>query len=512
MNSISQGVVSPGQLLTIAVRHPMRWLVPAIVTFAATGVYTLVHRAPWEASQALVVRNDAATNQDTLGKFAQPDEMKTVQETILELVRSRGVLAAALTEIGPPVDIDEAAAWPGEEDIADLREVVKLTPPKGAEFGKTEVFYLKVRDRDRKRAVAMASALAGQVEASFQKLRDAKAASVVGELEKALDLAAEDLRESTARLSRLEREVGSDLAELRILHDTTSGESALRRTVTEIRNELRQVRAAGKSNERLLSLLKLAQAEPDRLVAMPNTLFESQPALRRLKDGLVDAQLAASQLLGRMSAEHPLVKAAQESQKQIARQVHGELANAIRAVEVDLRINGDRAVLLEEQLAAATGRLDKLAALRAPYANQIAETGKWTELMERAQQRLADARASQATAKATSLIARIDAPETGPRPVGPGRAVLLLVGLAGGLVIGLGVLVLSIDAGESLRPAAAPSPAPSPSARTVRSNRVPRGGLVPSDRDGKLSRALKHLATCQNRSSGRNGCKSGLPA
>jgi uncharacterized protein involved in exopolysaccharide biosynthesis len=421
-------------------------LIPALVTVLAVGAYAMLRQPPWEASQALVIRNDAANNQEALGKFTQPDEMKTVQETILELVRSRSVLATALKEVGPPSDYHGAvAAWPTEEDVADMRETVKLTPPKGAEFGKTEVFYLKVRDPQRGRAVALVSALCGQLEASFQKLRDAKAASVVGELEKAIELAAKDLADSTARLSDLERQVGSDLAELRILHDTTSGESALRRTITEVQNELRQARAARQSNEQLISLLKLAQAEPDRLVAMPNTLLESQPGLRRLKDGLIDAQLAASQLLGRMSAEHPQVQAARESQKQIARDVHGELGNAIRAVEVDLRLNGNRTALLEEQLAATTGRLENLASLRAPYANQVAETRKRMDLMERAQQRLADARASHATAKAASLIARIDSPETGARPVGPGRTMLLAIGLAGGLVIGLGVLVLSID-------------------------------------------------------------------
>ena len=513
MNSTSQAVASPKQLVTLAIHHPKRWLIPAMVTLAATGVFALIHHAPWEASQALVLRNDAATNQETLGKFSQPDEMKTVQETILELVHSRRVLAPAMAEVGPPATArDKGEAWPSEQDLADLRETVKLTPPKGAEFGKTEVFYLKVRDRDRNRAVALASAIAGQLEAGFQKLRDARAASMVDELQRALELATKDLRDSTARLSDMERQVGSDLAELRILHDASSGESALQRTVIEIRNELRQVQSAGKASERLLSLLNLAKAEPDRLVAMPNTLFESQPALRRLKDGLVDAQLATSQLLGKMSAEHPLVKAAQESQKQIAQQVHGELTNAIRGVEVDLRINADRAALLEERLAAATGRLDKLAALRAPYANQVAETRKWTELMERAQQRLADARASQATSKAASLIARIDAPETGTRPVGPSRAVLLLLGLAGGLVIGFGVLVLSIDTEGLARPVAVPSRASAVPAPAMPPRSFPVGNLTPGHRDRSLSTALKLLATTTRRPSRRNACRPGCPA
>ncbi len=445
-NSTPRPTASPKQVLEMIVRHPARWAIPALITALAMGAYAMFRQPPWEASQALVIRNDAILNQDAPGRFSQPEEMRTVQETILELVRSRGVLAAALAEVGPPPNrTGDTAAWPSEQHIADLRESVKLAPPKGAEFGRTEVFYLKVRDPDRNRAMALVAALCGQLELSFQKLRDVKAASLVHEIEKAVELAAKDLAESTARLSDIERQVGSDLAELRLLHDTTSGESALRRTTAEIQTELRQARTAQKANEQLLELLRLAQAEPDRLVAMPNTLLESQPGLRRLKDGLIDAQLAASQLLGRMSEEHPQVQAAREAQRQIVRDVHNEIANAIRAVEVDLKVNGDRAALLEQQLAATTGRLEKLAALRAPYANQVAETRKRVDLLERAQERLAEARATQATARSSSLIARIDSPETGVRPVGPGRTVLLAVGVVGGLFVGFGVLVLFTD-------------------------------------------------------------------
>lgn len=497
MNVTAETIASPKHLVDLAVRHPRRWLIPAVAVAALAGVYALARPATWEASQTLVIRNDAANREESLGKFLQLDEMKTLQETILELAKSRGVLAAALVEVGPPArGRSGQGAWPGELDVEALREALALSPPKGAEFGKTEVFYVKVRDQDRGRAVALASALCAQIEAGLQQLRDAKAASMAGELEKAAELAAKDLRESTARLSDMERRVGSDLAELRILHDATAGESALRRTITEIRNELRQVRAAEKSSEELLALLRLAQARPDRLVAMPNALLESQPGLRRLKEGLVDAQLSTSQLLGRMSAEHPLVKAANASQEEIARHVHDEVANAIRAVEVDLRLSAERSGLLEEQLSAANGRLDTLAALRAPYANQVAETRKRSDLWERAQQRLADARAAQATAHAASLIARIDSPDTGSRPVGPGRATIVLVGLLGGLLTGLGVLVLSI---EPLPRHAGPvaSLATAAAARPARSNGKPNGRPLPVDHDLTFTEAMERLSPVQ---------------
>jgi uncharacterized protein involved in exopolysaccharide biosynthesis len=201
-----------------------------------------------------------------------------------------------------------------------------------------------------------------------------------------------------------------------------------------------------------------------------------------------------------MSAEHPQVKAARESQKQIACDVHEELGNAVRAVEVDLRVNTDRTSLLEEQLAATTARLEKLAALRAPYANQAAETRKRMDLMERAQERLADARTGQATAKTASLIARIDSPETGARPVGPGRAMLLAIGLAGGLVVGLGVLVLSIEpvGHVSNVPSTQRHAEDAPVAQGQVENMPHRNAsLPPGSGAGSLAEALRRLSTLQ---------------
>ncbi len=445
LHSAPNAARGAGQLAGILRDHPRRWLIPAIAVTLLAGAYALVRPATWEASQALTVRNEASGPQDTLGRFSQPEEMKTVQETILELSKSHSVLSAALKEVGPPALETPAEAWPTAEDVADLRDAMKLTPPKGAEFGKTEVFYVKVRDNDQGRAVALVNAVSAQLQSAFQKLRDAKAKSMVAELEKTVSLATDELDESTRKLGEMERHVGSDLAELRILHDTTSGESALRRTATEIRNELRQVRTGRKTQEQLSDLLQQSQREPERLVATPSPLLDSQPALRKLKDGLIEAQLQTAQLQGRMSAEHPLVIAAKESQAEIRRRVHEELPSAVRALEVDLQLGVERAALLEEQLADVTARLDKLAVLRAPYTNQVAETRNRSELLDRARQRLVDARASQATSQAAQLISRIDAPDPGTRPIGPGRLAIILIGLAGGLLTGFGVLLLTVE-------------------------------------------------------------------
>jgi len=446
MNRQSQPILTPGQFASLLARYPGRWLAPALAVGLLAGVYALVRPATWEGSQALIVRNEASNSQQNLGKFSHSDEMKTVQETILELVKSRKVLAAALRKVGPPAGrTSSEKPWPTDRDVAALRKCVKLVPPKGAEFGMTEIFYVEVRSQSRTRAVTLVAAICDQLEPRFQQLRDTRAQSMIHELEKAAAMARHDLAESTARLTEIERKVGSDLAELRSLDGGGSGDSALRRTSTEIRGELRGAQSAQKLSEELLVYLNAAQEDAGRLVATPNRLLESQPALKRLKDGLVDAQLRSAEMRGRMSDRHPLIRAARESEQQIGRHLHDELATAISGIELDLRLHADRVGMLGAQLETATGKLDRLAGQRADYANLTSETENRGELLERAEEKLAEARVSQATAKAASLIGRVDGPEAGINPVGPGRAMIVLTGVIGGLLAGLGTVLLTVE-------------------------------------------------------------------
>jgi len=90
--------------------------------------------------------------------------------------------------------------------------------------------------------------------------------------------------------------------------------------------------------------------------------------------------------------------------------------------------------------------LERVAGLRAEYTNLVADAAHRTRLLEAARKELAEARGSQAGAHSASLIAAIDEPTTGARPIGPGRIVTALAGLVGGLVIGGGVLFLSLPA------------------------------------------------------------------
>ena len=128
--------------------------------------------------------------------------------------------------------------------MESLQNAVKIAPPKGVEFGTTEVFYLEVRDKDRDRVRQLSSALSHQLQLDLQEIRNAKAQSMIEELNKAAQVARSDLQAATVKLTALEKQVGSDLPELRSLLDANSSDTSLRRTVSEIESELRQFRGA----------------------------------------------------------------------------------------------------------------------------------------------------------------------------------------------------------------------------------------------------------------------------
>lgn len=448
MSFSSHATPSPRDLLAVCRRYPRRFFVPVVVVMLIAAAYAVVRSDTWKATQALFVRNEAASTEgNNPGKFRQPEDMKITQETVMEIVKSPSVLAGALKEVGP-ANGKVKNGFPTAKDVEDLRKEIKLSPPHGAEFGTTEVFYLEVKDSDRARAIALAGAICGQLESHFQKLRDLKAQSVINELTRSIAISEAELDESTAELRALESQAGSDLAELRILHRAASDTSDLRRNMVDIEGQLRQARLKLESDDQLLALLHEAKEHPETLLATPNDLLVSQPALRQLKDSLVSATIKTAELKGKMSDEHPLVREAKGSEKEIADQLTRELDSAIRGLTVERKMTAARVETLNKHLAETKGRLERIAAGRADYSRLVDKVEHQTRLIEQSRRDLSDARASQAGAATVSLIGRIDAATTGSKPVGPSRALILLAGLVGGFVAGAGVLFVTVPPHE----------------------------------------------------------------
>ncbi|MEX0585874.1 MAG: hypothetical protein WD176_04480, partial [Pirellulales bacterium] len=187
---------------------------------------------------------------------------------------------------------------------------------------------------------------------------------------------------------------------------------------------------------------KLAEQDPQQLLVTPSSLLRSQPAVSRLKDALVDAQVYSANLLSSKSEKHPYVIAAREAEALLQQKLHNEVAVAIKGIEIDLAMNADREESLVSRGDAGRDRMSGLAGERAEYANLIAAVENHTKLVDAARKNLADARARQAGAHSASVISRIDGVEAGVRPVGPSRKTITAAGGFGGLLLGLGIVFL----------------------------------------------------------------------
>jgi succinoglycan biosynthesis transport protein ExoP len=442
-HSNSGAALHPADFVRLLRTHIRWWAVPAVAFAVLAGAYSLVAPREWRATQALIVRPEAASvSEERPGKFADLSEMKTLQETILELAKSKSVIEATLRELGPSSRSAQSAQWPSELDVQGLRDDIDMRPPGGAEFGKTEIFYLSVRNSDRDRAGVLATALCKQLEGRMQELRDQRAQSMMAELQRTVSMADGDLASQIGRLSAFEANVGADLADLRSLNAETGGQGQISQELQGIETERRANESHLRENERLLKLLVAAKGDPQQLLATPNSLLVSQPAVSQLKNALVSAQVHTANLLGSRAEAHPYVIAAREAESLIRSQLNNEVAVAIRGLQVEIELSADREKSLAAKYASARERMSHLAEGRAEYSNLVASVQNHTRLVEAARKNMADARARQASAHSASMISRIDGVEAGVWPSGPTRKTITAAGGVGGLLLGFGFVFL----------------------------------------------------------------------
>ncbi|MDC0934736.1 hypothetical protein OAS39_00515 [Pirellulales bacterium] len=421
------------------------WLPPTILCGLLAVTYALTMTRLWDASQAVAVRQDASASVGHPGKFADLYEMRTVQETILELARSQQVIAATMQKFA-----GAGTEQPSAEAIDKFRERLRMSPPGGAEFGKTEVFYLSVKDPSRERALQLVGELCQQLDLRLRELRGDQASGLINETQAQLDASEQLLTAETHRLADFEAEVGADLGELRMLNSSLSGQSDLRQKYVALEADCRRFKEAVRETTELLDLVGTENVDATRLAALPNSLLTAQPALRQLKDGLVGAQLQTARLQGVRSAAHPRVQAAAEAEASMRRDLADEMEAARHAAEAELRLRESRYAAALGQLQQVEHRLAELAEKRAEYSNRISALESSRDSVDRLRQRLAASQASEAAAKTSSVLNLVDKPETGPSPDGPSRAMIVLAGFAGGLVIGVGLVVCQMPPSDDV--------------------------------------------------------------
>jgi hypothetical protein len=240
----------------------------------------------------------------------------------------------------------------------------------------------------------------------------------------------------------METEAGTDLSDLRGMTDTGGGGSSSRIVLDSIKAEIRQAEAQLQQLSTDLQLAIESCDNPDHLLLTPGSLFNSQPGLKAIRDGLAAATINTSQVRGRYTAQHPLVQAALQSEANLREQLRNELKLAVQTLSKDSAIAADRIEKLNSQRLQLEARLAKIANIRAEYANVAGEVRARSQQLQDCERDLAQAQASREAAMTSSLMTRLDQPLLGEKPVGPGRSTIVIGASLSGLFFGLGLVFL----------------------------------------------------------------------
>ena len=445
--------VTFSDLLQTLWRYRTRCIVTALIVLGLAAAYAIAGPRTWVGSQAVIVRDDAATQFSAIGRMRSDEEIKNTQETLQEILQSCSLLKSVLRQVGPPASDVSTGPWPSDEAVAALRSAVSLAPPKGVEFGKSTVFYLKVKDRDRDRAVQLTEALYTELGRVLGELRATMAQSTITELQESVALTETNLTQATHRLAEIEKEVGVDLVALRVLNQSPTGDASVFRSLTGGLEELRATRAKETQYATMLNMLNEAKSNPTLLLAAPKELLECHPGLDRLIQGLSESRLRSFAEASKLTPEHPIMRAAIREESGIREGIRQELGVAIEGVSAAQKLAAARRKALEIQVDDLNQRLHRLTNVRAEYANLVAQVEQRRTLVEESHRNLAQARAACAAATTSSLLNRVDVPDGGLRPVGASRAMIGLGGLLGGLVAGCGMVFLTAPISRRKEPA-----------------------------------------------------------
>ncbi|MCA9194537.1 MAG: hypothetical protein KDB03_22355 [Planctomycetales bacterium] len=430
------------------------WIGTTILFTVLGLVYALFLKGDtWVASQGLLIRAESNGAVMRMGRFESQTEMKAAQETILEMARNPQVLFEALQAVGREPSffgLYKSSKPPTNSEIESLaKNGIHVHAPQGAEFGTTEMIYLDVKQSDPERAKVLNRSVCDALENRLQQVRVARAKGIISELTAARAMANNDLQNAVAELRQMERQAGTDLTDLRAMTDANLGGSSNKAALDNVKEQILQIELRQQQIATDLQWALASYKDPDKLLSASNDLLASNTGVRKLREGLSDAQIRTSQLKGRFTELHPLVIAAMGTQEEIQNQLQSEIGLVIRTLTKDLEDSKEQLAKLSQQQDLLEGRLGGLADVRADYARTVNDVRTRTEILQGIERDLTQAKAARDAAGTTSLLTRIDEPTLGVGPIGPGRGTIIAGTGVCGLVFGFGIVFLltPFDAG-----------------------------------------------------------------
>ena len=168
----------------------------------AAVVFSYLQPAIYEASVQVWAQDQSVGLRKTSGFSSETAaRIKIVLTNLREVMLSNEVLQGTLERCGSlagSATSDKTATL--DERLDGLRKAIRIEAPKGSDFGTTQIFFLRVRDRDPQRAKQLLEALLASFRKRYEQLSAEQAKHLHVETSRQVEKSREQLKDSEREL------------------------------------------------------------------------------------------------------------------------------------------------------------------------------------------------------------------------------------------------------------------------------------------------------------------------
>jgi polysaccharide biosynthesis transport protein len=453
----------PGSLLDLRslwliVRRHAGLIAAVIVSVLVCGAAALlIFPARYSATATIIVdpRQPRVTASESVLSGIGSDAAAV--ESQVDLINSSAMAQRIVERLDLANDPEFAQPSRFQRLVADGLALVSLAQPTDAETGFNWVVRRFQENLDVRRR-----GLTYVIEVTFTSTVPAKAAKIANALaERYRDDQRSAKVEATARASawlndRIEelrakvRESENAVAEFRAANnvvDIAEGIKLIQRQVETLNQQLILARAASAEAKARFEQMKQASAKSGDPAALNEAL--QSPVIANLRTQYAEAARIEAELAASVGDRHPSLVRARAQLADLRRQIQGEIDRILTSVRNEFEVARSREASLEADLARLKDQAAKFdqtdVRLRELQREAQANRALFDQFLAR----------SKETSEQESLQspdARIVAPALVPvRPNRPPLAVLLLIAMAGGLAVGVGLAFIVENLDRSYR-------------------------------------------------------------
>jgi succinoglycan biosynthesis transport protein ExoP len=423
-------------------------LCAAIFSLLQSEVYEATVQI-WAQDQSPGLRGSSNYPNDSAAR------LKIALTNVREVIYSRQVLETALVTCGllEPVagELSPAAQKGRDELIGCLSKSIRLEAPKGTDFGSTQIFFIRLRDRDDAHATQLLTAVLEAFRKRYEQLSAEQAQHLVDETTMQVQKSREQLDSAASAFDRCVQTLEGGLGELSSMGGSGGGESELRRSLTQLNERLVPAQADLKVQQAFLKQLRRARADKDEIVNVPGTVIREYPSLEQSVRDLGSARSQMDAVAARLTPENPEYQSAEVHWQLVEQTFESEVDRAVSAIGREIEAKYEAVQFMQTQKNAYLERIANLTNRYVEFDGLRQELAQRRTIVADAEKRRSDAAHALLTAAQETLFATLDGPRAGPNPVSPKRKANFCIGTLLGLITGVGMAFLARQFSQIVR-------------------------------------------------------------